>query len=80
MKIKIRVTVFLILVLNLSSDLAYFTSLSTVRCPIRGGWWLQFFVEEGCKRITISPLIRPNQPNLTFLKQFARNKMIWPFG
>jgi hypothetical protein len=28
-------------------------------------------------RVAIWPLKRPNQP---FLKQFSRNKMIWPFG
>ncbi len=37
-------------------------------------------VKEGQKaRVAIWPLKRPNQPNLVFLKQFAKNKMIWPF-
>jgi len=30
-------------------------------------------------RVAISPLRRPNQLNLAFLKLFATNKMVWPF-
>jgi hypothetical protein len=31
-------------------------------------------------RVAIWPLKTPNQPYLAFLKQFVRNKIIWPFG
>jgi hypothetical protein len=31
-------------------------------------------------RVAIWYLKKPNQPYLTFLKQFSRNKMILPFG
>jgi hypothetical protein len=39
-------------------------------------------VKEGQKaRVGIWSLKRPNQPKLAFfLKQFAKNKMIWPLG
>jgi hypothetical protein len=30
-------------------------------------------------RVAIWLLKRPNQPDLGFLKQFDKNKMIWPF-
>jgi hypothetical protein len=34
---------------------------------------------EECNMVAIWPFIRPNHPNLAFLKWFARNKMTWPF-